>query len=123
MDRFWVIPIIAFIVVALVATVFVEYKINVIIPNAAIEREEMKNMGCHDLLAKNSMNDYWTPVNGKIGRSMSEPCAEALKNNSGLSPYVEFCSTNPLDPPFWPDKLIQNSTHSFNHETCEWDLR
>ena len=42
---------------------------------------------------------------------------------SGLNPYVEYCSTAPLNPPFWPDKDISNSTHTFNHEFCVWDMK
>lgn len=38
---------------------------------------------------------------------------------TGLNPYVEFC--NPGG--FAPVKIIENSTHSFNHDTCIWDLK
>ncbi len=122
MDRFWIIPIIAFISVIASFAVFQEYRINVVIPNAALELEDMKSMECSEIMKKNSLNRYWLPSNGKIGRAMNEVCVESLKDNSG-NPYVKFCSTAPLDPPFWPDKLIQNSTHKFNHEFCVWEKR
>ena len=68
-------------------------------------------------MAKDSLNDYWTPGNGKIGRAMIAICKELIKKeDSGLSPYVEFCTPGG----FSPDKLIDNSTHIFNHDTCLW---
>ncbi len=39
--------------------------------------------------------------------------------STGLNPYVEFC--NPGG--FAPTKKIDNATHSFNHDTCIWDLK
>ena len=39
--------------------------------------------------------------------------------STGLNPYVEFC--NPGG--FAPVKKIDNATHSFNHDTCIWDLK
>lgn len=63
-------------------------------------------------------------VRGNLPERYIEPPLPPVKKvSSGLSPYVEFCSTDPLDPPFWPDKLIDNSTHIFNHEFCVWDLK
>ncbi len=38
---------------------------------------------------------------------------------SGLNPYVEYC----IPGGFAPDKKIDNSTHSFNHDTCIWDMK
>lgn len=84
--NYWVIPIIAFVIVGLVLVIAVNERIN-------------------------------TP------ERYIEPPVIIPKKISNQSPYVEFCSTDPLDPPFWPDKLIQNSTHKFNHEFCQWDLR
>lgn len=52
-----------------------------------------------------------------------EPVIIPVKTISDKNPYVEFCDTTPLDPPFWPDKLIQNATHKFNHEFCVWENR
>ncbi|KKK61207.1 hypothetical protein LCGC14_3016660, partial [marine sediment metagenome] len=93
-----------------------------VLPNAEIELLEIKKMSCTEIKAKNSIGRYWTPENGKIGRAMLDSC-KVEKVSTGLSPFVEFCSTKPLDPPFWPDKLIQNATHTFNHEFCVWEER
>ncbi|MGY5147929.1 MAG: hypothetical protein ACW9W4_08020 [Candidatus Nitrosopumilus sp. bin_7KS] len=38
---------------------------------------------------------------------------------TGLNPYVEFCTPGG----FAPVKIIENSTHSFNHDTCIWDVK
>ena len=38
--------------------------------------------------------------------------------NSALNPYVEFCNHGG----FTSIKKIENSTHSFNHDTCIWDV-
>jgi len=95
-----------------------DYKINTVLPNAILEHEDMKSMLCPELLIKDSFNDYWTPANGKIGREKVAICKELMKpKDSGLSPYVEFC----IPDGFAPVKKIENSTHSFNHETCIWE--
>ena len=36
---------------------------------------------------------------------------------------AEKTSSSGLNPPFWPDKDISNSTHTFNHEFCVWDMK
>jgi hypothetical protein len=120
--KYWIIPIVCFIVIAgIIFPYSLVHKYDVVLPNAAIEREEMKNMTCPQIMAKDSLNNYWNPTNSKIGRDMTAICKELIKKEStGISPYVEFCSTEPLNPPFWPDKDISNSTHWFNHETCLW---
>ena len=116
--RFWIIPAISLICVAVIFSFALDYKINVILPNAEIERESMKNMQCAEILIKDSFNDYWSPQNGEMGRSISAICKELQKSESSeLSPYVEFC--NPGG--FTPDKKIENSTHLFNHDTCLWN--
>ena len=49
-----------------------------------------------------------------------EPEAIVEKTTStGNNPYVEFC----VPGGFAPDKKIDNSTHSFNHDTCIWDMK
>ena len=42
-----------------------------------------------------------------------------VEKSSGGNPYVEFCTPGG----FAPNKIIENSTHSFKHDTCVWDLR
>ena len=116
--QYWIIPIIALISVAFIFSFALDYKINVILPNAEIERADMTTMLCPEILLKDSLNDYWSSENGKIGKSMGASCNELLKNNSSdLNPYVEFC--NPGG--FAPIKKIENGTHLFNHHTCIWD--
>ena len=118
--RFWIIPIISLITIAFIFSFTVDYKINVVLPNAEIERNDMKNMLCPEILIKDSFNNYWSPENSKMGRSMSEVCKELMKpESSGLSPYVEFCVVGG----FAPIKIIKNNTHSFNHDTCVWGLK
>lgn len=119
MDRFWIIPILALIAGCVIGVGAIEYKVNTVWPNGIIELDEIKSMDCTAAKEKNAIGRYWTPGNGKILRGMVDACPSE-KKSSGLSPYVEHCSTKPLNPPFWPDKLIQNSTHIFNHEFCEW---
>ncbi len=99
----------------------IHYQTTVVIPNAIIEIEEMKNMNCDQIIAKNSLNDYWTPQNSKIRREFNDICKDQQKeaSSSGLNPYVEFC--NPGG--FAPDKKIENATHSFDHHTCLWDSK
>jgi len=105
---------------AFVFSFVVDYKFNVILPNAEIERSDMKNMQCPEILLKDSFNDYWSAENSKIGRSMGDVCKEAQKTeSSGLSPYVEFCTPGG----FTPVKKIENSTHLFNHNTCTWNIQ
>jgi hypothetical protein len=117
MDNFWLIPIVALLSGCIIGAGAIEYKVNIVWPNAIIEAQEMKALSCTEIVKKNSINDYWTPGNGVIGRALSDACKP--NNDSGLNPYVEFC--NPNDE-FSPVKLIQNSTHKFDHETCIWNL-
>lgn len=86
MDKFWLIPIMAFVVVGMVLVIAADGRAN-------------------------------TP------ERYIEPPVIIPKKVSNQNPYVEFCSTEPLNPPFWPDKLIQNDTHKFNHEFCIWEDR
>ncbi|WP_016939260.1 MULTISPECIES: hypothetical protein [Nitrosopumilus] len=118
--RYWIIPIICIVVVMGVFVVTMEYKINTVFPNAAAELEEIKKMSCPEIIAKDSANKYWTPKNSAIGKAKAISCSvpEETKS-SGLSPYVEFC--NPGG--FAPNKIIENSTHSFNHDTCTWNSK
>lgn len=119
-SRYWVIPIICIISVGVIMSFAVDYKFNTVFPNAEIEREEMKNITCPDMLLKASSNHYWSTENKKIGEGKIIGCTETPKSqSSGLSPYVEFC--NPGG--YAPDKKIENNTHSFNHETCIWDTK
>ena len=116
-SRFWIVPIICFISVGVIIAFAVDYKFNTVFTNAEIERLEMKNMTCSEILLKDSSNRYWSTENKKIGNAKAIGCIEKPQS-SGLNPYVEFC--NPGG--FAPVKKIENSTHSFNHDTCIWDL-
>jgi hypothetical protein len=119
-SRYWVIPIICIISVGVIMSFAVDYKFNTVFPNAEIEREEMKNMTCPDMLLKASSNHYWSTENKQIGEAKIIGCTETPKSqSSGLNPYVESC--NPGG--YAPDKKIENNTHSFNHDTCVWDMK
>lgn len=118
--QYWIIPIISMIAAMAILSFAVEYKVNTILPNAELERQEMKEMLCPEILLKDSSNKYWTSENRKIGNAKAIVCNPPKETqSSGLSPYVEFC--NPGG--FAPIKKIENSTHSFNHDTCIWDLK
>jgi len=116
-DNFWIIPILAMIAGCIIGAGAIEYKVNTIWPNAIIELDEIKSMSCEEAKEKNASGRYLTPSNGIKLRSMVDACPDAAKkDNSGLSPYVEFCTPGG----FVPDKKIDNSTHSFDHDTCQW---
>lgn len=75
------------------------------------------------LVAVGMMLIIASDVRANTSERYIEPEVIIPKKISDQNPYVEFCDTTPLNPPFWPDKLIQNSTHKFNHEFCVWDQR
>jgi len=118
--HYWIIPIICLISVITIFSFAIEYKVNTVFPNAELERQEIKKMSCPEILLKDSSNDYWTSENNKIGKVKAISCSVPQEGqSSGLSPYVEFCTPGG----FAPIKKIGNSTHSFNHDTCIWDLK
>jgi len=49
-----------------------------------------------------------------------EPEVIILKKISDNNPYVEFCDP---DTDFYPEKLIQNTTHKFDHQYCIWNQK
>lgn len=119
-SRYWIIPIICLISIVPIMVFAVDYKVNTVAPNIEIEREEMENMTCSEMLVKASSNHYWSTENKKIGEDKIMGCTETPKGqSSSLDPYVEFC--NPGG--YAPDKKIENNTHSFNHDTCNWDMK
>ncbi len=116
--RFWIIPIVCLVSASLIFSVALVYKFNIVFPNAELERLEMNEMSCAEILRKDGANDYWTPENSQIGRAKAAGCNVPKESQgSDLNPYVEFCTPGG----FAPDKKIENSTHSFNHDTCTWD--
>lgn len=118
--HFWIIPIICVVGVIAVFSFALEYKVNTIFPNAELERQEIEKMSCPEILLKDSSNRYWTSENRKIGEIRAMSCSVPKESqSSGLSPYVEFCTPGG----FAPVKKIENSTHSFNHDTCVWNLK
>lgn len=118
--HYWVVPIICIIVGMLIFSYIVDYKVNTIFPNAELERQEMKELSCPEILIKDHTNDYWTSENREIGKNKAIGCSVPQESQStGLSPYVEFCTPGG----FAPIKKIGNNTHSFNHDTCIWDLK
>jgi hypothetical protein len=118
--RFWIIPILCLVIVMGFFVFSLDYKINTIFPNAELERQKMKEMTCPEILLKDSSNRYWSSENAQIGKSKALSCKVPQESqSSGLSPYVEFCTPGG----FAPIKKIENSTHSFNHDTCVWGLK
>ncbi len=118
--HYWIIPIACMLVIVPIFAFSLDYKVNTIFPNAELERLEMKEMNCAEILLKDSSNDYWTSENAKVGNSKAISCAVPQESeSSGKSPYVEFCTPGG----FAPVKNIGNSTHLFNHDTCIWDLK
>lgn len=118
-SRYWVIPIICFIAAGVIVSFAADYKFNTVFPNAEIEREKIQNMTCPEILLKNSKH-YWSTENKNIGNIKAIGCTDSTKGeSSGLNPYVEFCTPGG----FAPVKKIDNSTHSFNHDTCIWDMK
>ena len=118
--QYWIIPIICLISVMAIFSVALEYKVNTVLPNAELERQEIKEMSCPEILAKDSSNDYWTSENSMIGKTKAAGCSVPKESKSSdQSPYVEFCTPGG----FAPVKKIENDTHSFNHDACIWDLK
>ena len=118
--HYWIIPIICIVAMIGIFTVSLDYKVNTIFPNAALEIQEIKEMSCEEILLKDAANDYWTSENAEVGKAKAVGCNPPKESQStGSSPYVEFCTPGG----FAPVKKIENSTHSFNHDTCVWDLR
>ena len=118
--RFWIIPIICLVSTVLILSFAADYKINTVFPNAIIEKEELKDMPCSEILLKDAANDYWSKENAKIGKAKAAGCTPPKESQSSeLSPYVEFCTPGG----FTPIKKIDNNTHSFNHDTCIWNLK
>ena len=118
--RFWIIPMVCFVVVAMILVVTLDYRFNVMYPNAAIEREQLKTITCEEIFEKQKTGKYWSSDNARIGAEKALACLPPpVEKSSGGNPYVEFCTPGG----FAPNKIIENSTHSFNHDTCVWDLR
>jgi len=118
--HYWIIPIISMIAVIAIFSFSLDYKLNTIFPNAELERQEIKEMSCPEILLKDTSNRYWSSENREMGKAKAVSCSVPQESqSSGLSPYVEFCTPGG----FAPVKKIENSTHSFNHDTCLWGLK
>lgn len=118
--RFWVIPAVCFAIVAIFLAFTLDYRYNVMYPNAIIEREELKTITCPEILEKQKTGKYWSSENARIGAAKALTCVPPpTEKPTGGDPYVDFCTPGG----FAPNKIIENSTHSFNHDTCVWDLR
>lgn len=78
MDNFWIIPIAALVIVGLVASFAVEYKINTVYPNAKIEYEQIKLMSCIQVKEKNASSSYWITDNRVFAQMRIEACSDAL---------------------------------------------
>jgi hypothetical protein len=103
----------------MILVVTLDYRYNVMYPNAAIEREELKTITCDEILEKQKSGKYWNSENAGIGAEKALACLPPpVEESSGVNPYVEFCTPGG----FAPNKIIENGTHSFNHDACVWDL-
>ncbi|AJM92919.1 MULTISPECIES: hypothetical protein [Nitrosopumilus] len=118
--RFWIIPMVCVVVVAIIFGASLDYRYNVVYPNAAIEKEMLKTITCPEILEKQKTGRYWSSENALVGAEKALACIPApAEKSTGGNPYVEFCTPGG----FAPVKIIENSTHSFNHDTCIWDLK
>ncbi len=75
--RYWIIPILALIIGFVMFGFMMETKINDVLPNAAIEFDEIQSMTCPEIKERNSMGSYWTPENGKYARDKVKTCIDA----------------------------------------------
>lgn len=74
---FWLIPITALIIGFVMFGYMMEIKINNILPNAAIELDEIKSMSCPEIKVKNSIGNYWARENGVFARDKIQTCIDA----------------------------------------------
>jgi hypothetical protein len=74
MDKFWIIPLIAFIIGGMMGAQGIYMKYTISIPNGIIELEEIKEMNCIEITQRNSLGSYWTPSNGKFARAIVDNC-------------------------------------------------
>jgi len=61
--HYWIIPIISMIAVVAIFSFSLDYKLNTIFPNAELERQEIKEMSCPEILLKDASNRYWSSEN------------------------------------------------------------
>ncbi|MCE2506775.1 MAG: hypothetical protein J4F36_10005 [Nitrosopumilaceae archaeon] len=118
--RFWLIPMVCFVAVFIIFAASLDYRYNVMYPNAAIEKEELKTITCPEILEKQKTGKYWSSENARVGAEKALACTPApVEKSTGDNPYVVFCTPGG----FAPNKIIENVTHSFNHDTCVWNLK
>lgn len=118
--RFWIIPMICIVVGAAFFSWSLDYRYNTSFPNAELERQEIEDMDCSEIAKNESKSHYWSTDNAELAKSKFLICNPPKQvESSGLSPYVEFCTPGG----FAPVKKIDNSTHSFNHDICLWELK
>lgn len=79
--RYWLIPILCMtIVIGLIFPYILYNQQTVVFPNAALELDELKNMQCDELTAKNALGSYWTRNNGKFARDKIGDCKDAKES-------------------------------------------
>jgi len=118
--RFWIIPIVCMVIGIIFFSGSLDYRYNTTFPNAELERQEIEEMDCSEIAKNESKHHYWSTENSELAKSKFLSCNPPKQvESSGLSPYVEFCTPGG----FTPNKIIGNSTHSFNHDTCTWNLK
>ena len=88
--KFWIIPIACFAMVGIFFAFSLEHKFNVVMPNAVLEVEEMKNMSCKQIKEKDSRGSYWTPENSALGREMNSNCTDIIKAESKRIRDLEY---------------------------------
>ena len=75
--HFWIIPIIALVMGVAVLGYVLDQKINVIIPNSIVERDELNSMDCPQIKSRHAIGSYWTPSNGEFAREKVKSCLDA----------------------------------------------
>jgi len=78
MDKFWIVPLVAFVLVTCVIfPIAMHHKITVVIPNAIVELAEIQDMTCDEIKSRDSLGSYWTPSNAKFARGILQDCLDA----------------------------------------------
>jgi hypothetical protein len=76
MNRFWVIPLIAFIGAGMIGTVTIYEKFTVNVPLAEAELIELNGMTCEETVTRNSVGGFHAPNVGKYARDRVADCKE-----------------------------------------------
>ena len=77
MINYWIIPLFAFLIGALITGGSIYEKYTVTIPKADAELLELKGMSCAEIKTRNSMGSYALRINGVFAREKVDACSDA----------------------------------------------